>query len=120
MLAKYQEWIKNQNSDVFGACKARTEEMVAAFPELKRVRGHYYDIVWGERMHWWCVDPDGNIIDPTARQFPTKGKGAYVPWKEGAEEPTGICPNCGEYCYEGTTCCSEKCHKGCFLNYYNS
>jgi len=25
--------------------------------------------------------------------------------------PTGKCPNCGEYCYDGGDCCSERCHK---------
>lgn len=40
--------------------------MVEAFPELKRVRGHYH-CPWLSKAqpHWWCVDPDGNIVDPT-------------------------------------------------------
>ena len=24
-------------------------------------------------------------------------------------EPTGKCPNCGGYCYEGATLCSDRC-----------
>ena len=24
--------------------------------------------------HWWCVDKDGNIIDPTAEQYTLSGK----------------------------------------------
>lgn len=89
--------------------------MVAAFPELKRVRGHYFCSIWGQRAHWWCEAPDGTIIDPTSSQFPSKdetaprGFGVYVPWKEGEEEPTGKCQNCLDYTYGGATFCSDTC-----------
>jgi hypothetical protein len=85
--------------------------MVAVFPELRRVRGHYYCPIWGERAHWWLVAPDGLIVDPTAAQFPSLGGGEYVEWEEGREEPTGICPQCGDHVYGGGTCCSEDCHR---------
>ncbi len=106
----YQDWItENVKDDGYGQCREVTEAMVAAFPELTRVRGHYYCWQWGEREHWWLVDPSGEIIDPTERQFPSKGHGEYVPWPEGAPEPTGMCPNCGGYSYDGNTCCSDRC-----------
>jgi len=84
--------------------------MQKIFNELTAVRGHYYCPVWGKREHWWLVDKDNEIIDPTAMQFPSKGLGIYEPFKEGSAEPTGICMNCGEYCYEGrSSACSEVC-----------
>lgn len=110
----HEAWIDHHVSDyvaAYGKCADVTEAMQAAFPELQRVRGHYYDAAWGERAHWWLVTPDGNIVDPTAKQFPTHGAGVYVPWEEGQEEPTGMCPNCGESCYGGRDCCSDECYR---------
>jgi hypothetical protein len=107
---KYADWIvENVDDTGYGQCKEVTQEMAKEFPELTRVRGHYYCWAWGERAHWWLVDPTGVIIDPTAQQFPSRGRGEYVPWIEGAPEPSGMCPNCGDPCYDGMTCCSEKC-----------
>ncbi len=104
----YNEFIDNV-TEPYGRCAEVTQQMVEEFPELMRVRGHYYDLVWGEREHWWCVDPFGEIVDPTKDQFPTKGTGEYVLWVEGTPEPTGMCPNCGEYCYDGRSLCSDNC-----------
>ncbi|MBU2007445.1 MAG: hypothetical protein KKF08_18910 [Gammaproteobacteria bacterium] len=109
MKPKYQYWIRKNVDTTYGKCASVTEAMCAAFPELTRVRGHYYCVAWGEREHWWCKDQDGNIVDPTAGQFPSKGRGVYVEWEEGAKEPTGMCPNCGEYCYDGNYFCCENC-----------
>ena len=107
---KYADWITvNVEGDGYGQCKEVTRQMAADLPELTRVRGHYYCWAWGERAHWWLADANGTIIDPTAQQFPSKGKGEYVPWPEGAPEPSGICPNCGDPCYDGNTCCSGAC-----------
>lgn len=106
----YQAWIAaNVEGDGYGQCAEVTTAMVAAFPELKRVRGHYFCLTWGERTHWWLVTPDGSIVDPTAAQFPSKGHGVYEEWAEGAEEPTGKCPNCDGYVYGGGTVCSDSC-----------
>lgn len=109
---KYQEWIlKNVKHDGYGQCQIATKTMAKAFPELTRVRGHYFCPVWGERPHWWLVTQDGEIVDPTKNQHPSKGKGHYEPWDESQPEPTGICPNCGEYCYGGKSVCSDECFK---------
>lgn len=87
--------------------------MQAAFPELKRVRGHYICPVWGEREHWWLVAPDGSIVDPTRDQFPSRGEFEYVELPADAEEPIGMCANCGGYSYAskggGDTVCSDAC-----------
>lgn len=106
MKSEYLAWIANV-VDVYGRCREVTTAMQLAFPELIRIRGHYLDPFWGKREHWWLADGD-EIIDPTAAQFPSKGRGVYTPWIEGAPEPTGICPNCGEYVYRDT-CCSDAC-----------
>ena len=110
MKTEYAEWIlRNIDGDGYGQCSKATLAMVEDFPELQRIRGHYYCLAWGERAHWWCVAPDGSIVDPTAMQFPSKGTGEYEPWIEGTKEPTGMCPECGGYCYDGETFCSENC-----------
>lgn len=109
-VPRYSEWIaSNVTGSGYGQCAEVTLAMAAAFPELRRVRGHYYCFAWGERTHWWLVAPDGRIVDPTAGQFPSAGRGEYVPWVEGAEEPTGKCPECGGYVYGGGTMCSDSC-----------
>lgn len=103
-MSKYDAW--NLDSiEACGQCAVHTELMAEEFPELTRVRGHYHCPIWGVREHWWLT-LNGHVIDPTAAQFPSKGHGDYVPWVEGAAEPTGMCLNCGDYCY-GTSCCEE-------------
>jgi hypothetical protein len=109
MKKEYEEWIAaNVTDGGLGQCQEVTEQMLAAFPELIRVRGHYACHIWGPREHWW-LDDDGVIVDPTAEQFPSKGAGVYIPWEEGREEPTGKCMNCGDYCYGGSFFCSDAC-----------
>lgn len=111
MKAIYKDWIDaNVKDNGYGQCQEMTIAMAIAFPELTRVRGHYYCYGWGEREHWWLITNEGEIIDPTAMQFPSKGIGAYVPLDESLPQPTGMCPNCGGYCYNGGECCSESCH----------
>jgi hypothetical protein len=118
---EYAAWIDATyptRESAYGQCDEATARMVAAFPELKRVRGHYHCILWGERAHWWCVSPEGDIVDPTARQFPSRG-GHYEPWQEGEPEPTGMCPECGGLCYEGASVCSDECGRA-YTAYLNS
>lgn len=107
--SKYQAWIDAHVTETYGKCREVSKQMADAFPELTRVRGHYYCPIWGERTHWWLVTQDGDIVDPTAEQFPSKGLGHYEPWDESQPEPTGRCPNCGGYVFNGDTCCSAAC-----------
>ena len=102
MKPEYQDWIDANVRECYGKCAEVTRAMQAAFPELIRVRGHY-----GEHAHWWLTTARGEIIDPTRSQFPFLGE--YEPWLEGSTEPTGICPNCGDYAYNNYTCCSDTC-----------
>lgn len=92
--------------------------MLAEFPELTLVRGHYVCPIWGLREHWWLVDSAGVVVDPTAEQFPSKGWGEYIPLPDNAPEPTGQCMNCGEYCYDGSWACSKSCNR-LLEAYYN-
>jgi len=101
---KYIKYINQLNmtyEKAYGNCEKVCRKMQRQFPELQLIRGHYYCIVWGERTHWWLQTECGDIIDPTAIQFPTNGSGVYEPWDETQEEPTGKCIQCGEYCYKG-------------------
>lgn len=113
MKSDYQAWINaHVQPDPTGTCREVSAEMVEAFPELRRVRGHYsgagLTYPW---PHWWLVTENGAIVDPTAAQWPDAGRGQYEPHDEAGPEPTGKCPNCGGYCYDGNTCCSPTCHQ---------
>lgn len=110
MKEQYKVWIQDNVDEPYGNCYSFSVKMQEVFPELTLVRGHYYCPVWGERQHWWLTDPDGDVVDPTAAQFPSTGIGHYEPWDENQPEPTGKCPNCGGLVYDGGTCCSENCH----------
>ena len=105
------------NSDYLefrGKCKEMSEDLIRLNPTLKLVRGHYICPYWGEQPHWWTVDDMGIINDPTARQFPSKGMGHYVPFN-------GIvsCSQCGKEILESEAdfesnyaFCSISCHMG--------
>jgi len=111
MLPQYTEWIKNNvPASTYGKCTEITEAMDKEFPELKRVRGWYEDAYWGKREHWWMLDPNSNIIDPTKSQFPDQ-HGDYHPLDESKPKPTGKCINCGGYCFNRNPTCSKECER---------
>jgi hypothetical protein len=94
-----------------GKCREMSEALVAENPALTLVRGHYLCPFWGEQAHWWCKDAEGNIVDPTARQFPSKGNGLYVEF-----DGFFTCENCGKRVAEedAVPCgryptCSQRC-----------
>lgn len=110
MDPRYAAWIEEHvRDDGYGQCEKLTEAMVAAFPELRRIPGWYHDELWGARQHWWCVTEAGEIVDPTAGQFPTRGLGDYEEY-DGRPLPTNPCANCGGPVYDGNTVCSPACH----------
>ena len=94
-----------------GLCRPMAENLASMFPELTLVRGHYLCPYWGPQQHWWCVTPCGEIIDPTGKQFPSKGAGEYEPWDDSQGEPTGKCSNCSGLILDdfNSTVCSEEC-----------
>lgn len=61
-----------------GRCEELARAAAATDPDLRVVRGHYSCPFWGLQAHWWCVSPDGSIVDPTRNQFPSGGLGAYI------------------------------------------
>lgn len=73
----YREWINlyelEYDLNVTDMCQEATLEMWLQFPELERVRGEVIGDHClrgaGAHRHWWCLDRNGNIIDPTASQF---------------------------------------------------
>lgn len=95
-----------------GKCKEYCEELINNNPNYRLVRGHYFCPIWNtEEPHWWCEDEEGNIIDPTKKQFDSKGIGIYTEFngyvnceycgKEVAEEDIHMM---GNY-----PCCSYEC-----------
>ena len=114
-LSRYAVWIRRNGPksdlEAYGHCQSYTLRMKDEFPELEVQIGWYHDSPWGLRGHWWLVSSDGEIVDPTARQFPSKGTGRYEFVKE-ADRPIGKCANCGSFCYNGAPSemlCSEQC-----------
>jgi len=124
MILKYQTWIKKNYPDrvsAYGQCKEATEKMVSEFPELKRksgqifVLGYDYDV-----LHWWCEDPEGNIVDPTIIQY-SGGGYAVTGYEEYPEDHVARhnerakCMECGQYFYrvdevkKFSPCCSDFC-----------
>jgi hypothetical protein len=108
----YLNWISSNygiREKCYRKCVEATTEMCLKFPELSRVRGHVREWIGDSKPqpHWWCVDKEGEIIDPTNKQF--FGPLDYIPWNEGTPEPTGKCPNCSGYSYNYSVCCSDKC-----------
>lgn len=96
-----------------GSCGYFTRIFSERFPELKRVAGFYYAPggVHSHGEHWWLTDAAGNIVDPTADQFPSQGTGVYVRY-----DPTrhitakGTCPGCGSTLFAfARKPCSSDC-----------
>ena len=95
-----------------GKCKKMSQTLVDANPELTLVRGHYYCFSWGLQPHWWVKDKSGNIVDPTCKQFPSKGMGEYIEFNG-----TVDCSQCGKNIKEedadfesNYAFCSTPCH----------
>jgi hypothetical protein len=64
-----------------GKCKEMAQAEIVSDPTLTLVRGHYLCPIWGKQAHWWCKRKDGTIVDPSVKQFPTKGFAAeYIPF----------------------------------------
>jgi hypothetical protein len=95
-----------------GKCKEYAEKLCKEDPNLILVRGYYYCPFWGKQGHWWCKKPDGTIVDPTVKQFPSKGTGVYEEfdgWVECAECGTRIKEEQAQF--EGSYAfCSTRCH----------
>ena len=96
-----------------GTCKAACEQLIKEDPTLRLVRGHYWCPLWNSKEpHWWC-EKNGQIIDPTAGQFPSNGNGEYIEFNGFFD-----CANCGKKVNESLVhsnvgnhiFCSYYCH----------
>lgn len=121
---KYRDWMKENyptRTQSMGQCGKATERMVKEFPELRRTNGFIVVMGYPEpQMHWWCVDTEGNIVDPTRNQYSESGY-VVAGYEEIDDEHDarkfhrGKCMNCGEYYYVKPEVkkyglgCSEKC-----------
>lgn len=124
--ARYAAWIAAyvaQHKSVRGLCDSATKAMVIAFPELRRAAG-FAHTTWGPDQHWWCVAPDGSVVDPTAAQFPVVFRYEELDLDnpaDAARVPTGVCADCGDPVYGGKSFCSAECqdataaYLGCVL-----
>ena len=96
-----------------GKCKEYVDDLCAKDPSLTPVRGHYWCPIWNtEDPHWWCVDKEGNIIDPTKLQFPSGGSGEYIPY-----DGTTVCEYCGKVSKEEETYFVDH-HTYCSYEHY--
>lgn len=117
MKQEHKNWIThNVKGNTYGRCDELTTAMKQYFPNLRKVRGFYHCPVWGRRTHWWLESPDGQIIDPSSQQFPSRGYGEYqeVADKDLSElVPVGRCMECMADVYENFEICgfcSIECH----------
>ncbi len=79
-----------------GKCKELVDAACAADTTLTAVRGHYFCPLWNSNeQHWWCVQKDGTIYDPSKAQFPSNGNGIYTPFDGFVE-----CSECGKVVLE--------------------
>ena len=116
MNKNYQDWINQHYPTSLSTrlkCKVISHRMVTEFPELKVVRGQIEveepcGLPPTKTQHWWCISPEGEVIDPTSHQYPTRIL-TYQPVDESKGEPTGKCMNCGDICYNGSQFCKRKC-----------
>lgn len=111
---EYATWISAHyptHTDAYGRCAEAVTGIVAAFPELTKVRGWVFDALWGRREHWWCHAPDGKVVDPTRHQFPCLID--YEVWDESKGEPPKrrVCTDCGTEHYGDNDFCNEACYR---------
>lgn len=97
-------------------CAQFTRVMAERFPDLQRVAGFYFapDSEASHGEHWWLEAKDGAIVDPTADQFPSQGRGRYVRYDPKQHTVVkGSCMCCGMPLVSrmGHYPCSESCDR---------
>lgn len=101
----YQAWIDLHAPHApKNYCVIVSRNMVLDFPEL-RVVGRVDEKTGFS--HMWCIDPMGNVVDPTSHQFPYGYD--YEPWFDLKDIPHRPCSMCGApvHAIKGTVCSLE-------------
>lgn len=119
-MKRTQEQMAEDYKTYRGRCRELAEAAAADDPSLTIVRGHYFCPIWNtNEQHWWCVNHEGKIVDPSRLQFPSGGAGVYEPF-DGMVD----CANCGKTLKEEEAdidgryaFCSHLCH-GRFVGIY--
>ena len=112
-MNKYQQWIENYEGDIYRKCKEVSLEMQQVFPELRIAKG-LATIIEDDKQyqHQWLVSPEGDIVDPTAKQW--IGIYHYQEITEEDPKPIGKCMNCGNWVFSdqsSSVFCSTECQK---------
>ena len=103
---QYNKWMSDNypsRKEALSKCQEASKKMKEAFPELRVTNGFIsLPFELDEKAHWWCVTPDGEIVDPTSIQYGT----CILDYEEiNDEHPArkyrlAKCMNCGEQYYE--------------------
>lgn len=113
--AKYTIWINGYTGNIYRKCKEVTEEMQTVFPELRIVKGMVTIFESNkDYQHQWLVDIEGNIVDPTKRQWVAIIE--YKEIKDGDNKPIGKCYGCGGWVY-GQFYNFMYCNSNCYLKW---
>ena len=120
MGKQYEDWIRENTLglvSILGKCAELSHAMKKTFPELRLTNGEIKILAdKNKRLHWWLVDKDGAIVDPTSDQF-NGGIEEYfeaTPESDCRNYTRARCPNCGDAFYitpdqKHSPLCSEKC-----------
>lgn len=119
-MTRTPEQVQQDYKTYRGRCFELATKAAAQDPTLTLVRGYYFCPLWcTEEQHWWCVDAQGRVVDPSRLQFPSAGLGIYTPF-----DGTVECANCGKIVQEAEASidgryafCSHLCH-GQFVGVY--
>ena len=119
MHESYKSWIAaNVEGTGYGKCHETCLAMQKDFPAL-RLRKGVVRCSWGLRAHWWLLGMHGEIVDPTARQFPDfpLSAEAYQDMTDWTDEqiadvvPSGVCMMCGSSVWHGANFCGSYCRQ---------
>lgn len=84
-MNNYEAWIDNYRRRVgntAGLCLSSTQEMVAAFPELKQRKGFIVLSSGATWTHWWVTDLHGRMYDPAGNQWEPDFITQYIAYQE--------------------------------------
>ena len=108
MKKEYKDWVNQKYPNYQSAlakCVEAVKAMAKEFPDLSITNGFAHFLTCEPRMHWWCKDTEGNIVDPTGHQYPEYLGSPIMHYEEIDDNHDARryeqtkCMNCGEYYY---------------------